>query len=128
MGSSQYRANKRGTVERNLENLGKIKITAEPGPTTTSYLIELEKPVLRESLLLKKVQELDLNLRGAKTEEELDSILREVRPTLPLKQRVEAIRLPSLLSATVYSSQKLRCHVNSTDPELCTELITFFCG
>ena len=36
-----------------LENLGKVKITAEPGKDETVYLIEIERPVLREQLLIK---------------------------------------------------------------------------
>jgi len=33
--------------------LGKVKITAEPGKDKTVYLIEVERPVLREHLLIK---------------------------------------------------------------------------
>ena len=49
---SRYAAGS-GTIVRELENLGKVKITAEPGKDETVYLIEVEKPVLREQLLIK---------------------------------------------------------------------------
>ena len=42
-----------GTVERELENLGKVRITAEPAKDETSYLIEIEKPVLKGEYLIK---------------------------------------------------------------------------
>ncbi len=46
-----------GTVVRELENLGKVKITAEPGKNETVYFIEIEKPIFREGLLLKTFEE-----------------------------------------------------------------------
>ncbi len=48
---------KGGTVERNLDNLGKVKISAEPGADETSYLIEIEKPTLAEGLFTKLAKE-----------------------------------------------------------------------
>ncbi len=44
---------KTGTVERNLEKLGKVKITAEPAEDETSYLIEIEKAILTRITLLR---------------------------------------------------------------------------
>jgi len=49
-----------GTVERELENLGKVRITAEPWTNKTRYLLELEKPLLREGLLEKHLRSLTL--------------------------------------------------------------------
>ncbi len=46
-----------GTVVRELENLGKVKITAEPGENETLYFIEIEKPIFREGLLRKTFKE-----------------------------------------------------------------------
>ena len=40
-----------GTVERNLRNLGKTKITAKPGLNETVYVIDVEKPVLEQGLI-----------------------------------------------------------------------------
>lgn len=44
---------KSGTVEVELENFGKTKITAEPGLEDTSYIIEVTKGVLKASLINK---------------------------------------------------------------------------
>ncbi len=46
-----------GTVERVLTNLGKTKISAEPGPDTTNYIVEVEKPVFHEKLIAKVYKE-----------------------------------------------------------------------
>jgi len=40
-----------GTVERNLRNLGKTKITAKPGEKTTEYTVDVEKAVLEQGLI-----------------------------------------------------------------------------
>jgi len=42
-----------GTVERDLRNLGKTKITAKPGEKTTEYIIDIEKAVLDQGLISK---------------------------------------------------------------------------
>ena len=46
-----------GTVVRELENLGKVIITAEPGQKQTIYLVEIEKPVLKEEFFIKLAKE-----------------------------------------------------------------------
>ena len=42
-----------GTVVRQLGNLWKVKISAEPGAKETIYLIEIEKPVLKDEYIVK---------------------------------------------------------------------------
>ena len=42
-----------GTVERTLSNLGKTKISAQPGPDLTVYIVDVEKPVLHDYLIIK---------------------------------------------------------------------------
>lgn len=44
----------KGTVEGVLKNIGKTKVTAEPGMERTKYYIEVEKPILRENFIAKK--------------------------------------------------------------------------
>jgi|GEM_PF-2716070 hypothetical protein len=49
-----------GTVERNLKNLGKIKIVAEPHSGTTTYFLEVGKPILDYALIDKLSKETGL--------------------------------------------------------------------
>ena len=89
-----------GTVERDLENLGKVKITAEPGEKQTTYLIEIEKPLLKEGPLFKTVKE--------------SEFLKKERGFLGEEGSVE-----------VLSTRRLRYYLPSTDPRKCTEFISF---
>ena len=88
------------TVERNLENLGKVKITAEPGEEQTSYLIEIEKPILKEGYIAKISKETELS----KQEKELFGQETGVR---------------------ILSSNRLRLYLPSTEPAICTEYVTY---
>ena len=45
-------------MERDLENLGKVKITAEQGLNETAYLLEIDKPVLLKWLDSRYIQSL----------------------------------------------------------------------
>ncbi|HEX74757.1 MAG TPA: hypothetical protein G4N93_06400 [Dehalococcoidia bacterium] len=85
-----------GTVERELENLGKIKITAEPGAKETVYLIEIEKPILRGEYIAKISKESEL--------------LQEEKKLLGRESQV-----------VVLSPTRMRWHLASTDPKTCTE-------
>lgn len=89
-----------GTVERQLENLGKVRITAEPGKDNTSYLIEIEKPLLKEGPLYKIVQEPDF-----------------------VKQEGKILGQQSQI--TVLSPNRMRFNIPCTDPKPCTEFVTF---
>lgn len=89
-----------GTVERQLDKLGRVKITAEPAANETSYTIEIEKPILKEGLLLKKFQE----PRFVKVEKEL---------------------LGKEGMFYVLSPMRFRYELPSTDPKVCTQFITF---
>jgi len=89
-----------GTVVRELENLGKVRITAEPAEGETSYFIEIEKPILNQGYIVKIGKETEL----ARKEKELF--------------RKEGTVL-------VLSRQRMRYRTPSTDPKTCTEFITF---
>ncbi len=89
-----------GTVERELEKLGKVKITAEPGHEQTTYLIEIEKPILRQGLLIKKGKE----------------------PEFLEKEKKLLGKEGGLI---VLSPNRLRYELPCTDPKACTEFVTF---
>jgi len=89
-----------GTIERELENLGKVKITAEPGQKETAYLIEVEKPIFREGLLIKTSNEPEF----VNKEKELLG-----------KEGTVSVSLPT----------RMRYHLPTTDPKTCTEFMTF---
>lgn len=91
---------KGGTVERNLENLGKVKITAEPGKDKTYYLIEIEKPVLKNEYIVKIDKETEL-----------------------VKEEMKLFGQES--QVIVLSPTRMRWHLTSTDPKTCTEFVTF---
>ncbi len=89
-----------GTVERELDNLGKIKITAEPSVDITTYIIEISRPIFKEGPLSRKFKEEHF----LKTENQLlgrEGIFYVLSPT------------------------KLRYVLHNTDPRVCTEFITF---
>ena len=89
-----------GTVTRELENLGKIKITAEPRSNTTQYLIEIEKLVLKEGPLEKMFKE-------------------------PEFVRREKELLGQEGTWTFLSPHRLRYELPSTNPKSCTDFVTF---
>ncbi len=89
-----------GTVERELENLGKVRITAEPGAKETVYLIEIEKPILNQGYLVKISKETELATKESRLFGKEGTIV-------------------------VLSRHRMRYYVNSTDPKVCTEFITF---
>ena len=88
------------TVERELENLGKVTITAEPALNKTVYLIEIEKPILRERFFGKKIGEADF-----------------------VKQETKILGKEG--EATILSPHRMKYFVPSTDPKACTEFVTF---
>jgi hypothetical protein len=89
-----------GTVVRELENLGRVRITAEPAENETSYLLEIEKPILREGLFFKKAKESDFIER----EKEL---------------------LSAEAKASVLSPNRMRYYLPTTDPKVSTEFVSF---
>ncbi len=89
-----------GTVTRELENLGTVKISAELGRDKTGYLIEIEKPILKEGLLEKKFREPEF----VKFEKEL---------------------LGNEGTFSVFPPNRLRYTLPSTDAKACTEFISF---
>jgi hypothetical protein len=89
-----------GTVVRELENLGKVRITAEPAENETSYLVEIEKPILSQSYLVKVSRQTEL----ARKEKELFGKEGNV---------------------LVLSSQRMRYRMPCTDPKVCSEFVTY---
>ena len=90
------------TVERNLSNLGKTRISAEPSPTVTSYIVEIERPILQQELLLKICNEENF------LEKEREIFSKEVS-----------------IKATVYSPTRMRIILPCTESKTCTEYMTF---
>lgn len=89
-----------GTVEGKYKNLGKVQVTASPGPKETRYDITIENPILDQAFILKKSQETEL----INKEKELfgeESTVNTISPVLVIW------RLPS------------------TDPKICTEFVRF---
>lgn len=89
-----------GTVERELDNLGKIKITAEPSVDTTTYIIEISRPIFKEGPLSRKFKEEQF-----------------------LKTETQLLGREGIFY--VLSPIKLRYVLHNTDPRACTEFITF---
>ena len=91
-----------GTVERDLKNLGKTKISAKPGADMTIYFIEIEKPVLQDDLIIKFGRE-----TGLENEEKrlFDNKLTGVSSPLPTRL---VVRVPC------------------TEPTKCTEYMSIF--
>ena len=89
-----------GTVERELENLGKVRITAEPGEKETVYLIEVEKPILNEGLLMK----------GSNKPEFINK---------------EKELLGKVGRGVFLSPTRTRYHLPCTDPKTCTDFMNF---
>ena len=88
-----------GTITRELPNLGKIKITAEPGLEKTIYTIDIEKPILHFEYL-------------AKVEKETKFDEYELRL---FKKKATGI---------VLSPQRTKITVPCVEPKTCTEYIT----
>ncbi len=92
-----------GTVVRELENLGKVTITAEPGKDETSYLIEIEKPILREGLLIRASNQPEF-----------------------LNKEKELFGEQWKRSRGVFlSPTRTRYYLPCTDPKTCTGFVTF---
>lgn len=91
-----------GTVERHLDNLGKIKVTAEPGLKETSYIVEIENPILHEDYLV-KVHGDDVAFKKHE-----DEILGENK----------------VIGLSVFTPTRMRLRVPSTDPKVCTDFMT----
>ena len=89
-----------GTIVRELENLGKVSITAEPGANETTYFIEIEKPILREGFFVKKGKEREF------LETEIKLLGKEG-------------------TVNILSSTRMRYRLPSNDPTVCTEFVTF---
>ncbi|MHC1628890.1 MAG: hypothetical protein ACXQTI_08685 [Candidatus Nezhaarchaeales archaeon] len=89
----------RGTRELVLSNLGKTKITAEPGREETTYFIEFEKPIVRPRFIKKKSLETGL------AEEEKRLFGKEVF--------IHAL-----------GPNKMVIHIPSTDPATCSNYIS----
>ncbi|PIU23170.1 MAG: hypothetical protein COT13_04495 [Chloroflexi bacterium CG08_land_8_20_14_0_20_45_12] len=88
-----------GTVERSLDNLGEVKITAEPGESDTTYFVEIGKPILKGDYLMKLTKETSF----AATERKL---------------------FGSEPHVIVFSPIRMRIRIPSNDSKRCTEYIT----
>lgn len=91
-----------GTVHRKMEHLGSVSISARPGPTTTEYRVEIEKPLIRQGLIVKLAKETGF------------------------VDKVEKSLLDDLPRITELSSRAFLMHIPSTDSRLATEYMTRF--
>lgn len=89
-----------GTVKRELENLGTVRITAEPGADKTSYLIEISNPILNQGYLVKISKQTELAVKEKEFFGKEGTVL-------------------------VLSANRMRYSMLSTDPKTCTEFMTF---
>ena len=92
-----------GTVHRQMEHLGAVSITARPGDQETVYVVDVEKPVIREGLIIKLSQGSGF---GADVE-----------------KRMFGKNLPRILER---SGKSLLVSVPTTDAEVATEYMTLF--
>lgn len=95
------RLTKEGTIKRKLNNLGEIKITAEPEEDRTRYIVETQAPVLRDGLISKLSKETEF------AEKERKMFGEEPR-------------------VTSSSPTRLLVSVPSTNPKVCTKYINLF--
>lgn len=91
----------RATVERNLENLGKVSISAEPGRNKTTYHIKIEKPIIWGELISKLSKETGF------VDKEIKILGKE----------------PIILAL---SKTHLVMHVSCSESKVCTEYISLF--
>ena len=95
--AQQYRT---GTIERNLKNLGKTKISAFPQADITVYVIESERPILQGGLIVKLS-------KGTSLEDQERKMFNGIIP---------GINTPE--------ANRLVVHVPCTEPKLCTDYIS----
>jgi hypothetical protein len=92
-----------GTIERTLGNLGRTRITAEPGVNMTTYTIEIERPILQQELLTKIFNE------KAFLEKERGIFGKDI-----------------IMTFTVFSDTRMRLIIPCTEPKPCTEYMTLW--
>lgn len=93
----------RGTAEGVLKNLGKVKVTAEPGNKETKYHIQVEKPVLKGRFIDRKSKETGFEEK--------------------IEKNLFAGKVPRYL---VITPSLMIVSVPCTDPKICSEYITQF--
>lgn len=91
----------RGTAEGTLKNLGKTKVTAEPGKEETTYRIWIEKPVLKGEFLDKMSKESGFE-----------------------KKEIDLFGKPT--GGTVITQDYMIMRIPCTDPKICSDFITQF--
>jgi len=91
------------TVERTLANLGRTKISAEPGPEGTNYLVEIQKPILQQELILKV-----FNQKGF-VEQEREIFGKEI-----------------MMGLAVFSPTRVRIRIPCTEPQPCAKYMTLW--
>lgn len=92
-----------GTIEFELRNFGKTKVTAEPGADETRYIVKFERvPVIINEHLLGRMS----NITGL-TETEIEMF-------------------NSMTRATVIGSNMIKVTIPSTDPEACVKYMSLF--
>jgi hypothetical protein len=75
-----------GTVERELTNLGKTRISAKPGQDETVYFVEVERPVLQDDFISKLAKGTDFE---AKEMEFFGGQLTRISTPIPTRMTVK---------------------------------------
>ena len=89
-----------GTVERDLKNLGKIRITAEPHSNATTYFLDVDRPIFDVDLITKLSKQTGLE---QKEREIFSGSVPEIGSPLP---------------------NRLELELPSTEPSVCTKYIS----
>lgn len=90
------------TVERDLSNFGKARISAKPGIDSTVYIIDVEEPFLQDNLINKLVKTTGL-----------EDVERE-----SFDNRVATVTTPT--------ATRMLISIPSTDAKKCTKYMTIF--
>lgn len=89
------------TVERSLENLGKVRISAYPDNTETVYRIRVDQPIMMGGMIVKLSKETEM-------------------------EKIEKCMFEKMPSVNVISKNEFILHVPCIEPKLCTEYINIF--
>lgn len=91
-----------GTVHRQMEHLGAVTISARPSNKETEYVVEVEKPIVRQGLIVKLSAETGFG---------------------DVEKRIFGSNVPRLAER---SGNSFLVHVPTTDAKIATEYMTLF--
>ena len=91
-----------GTIHRQMQHLGAVSISARPGSKETEYVVDVEKPIVRQGLIVK---------------------LSEETGFVDVERRLFGSAVPRLAER---SGKSFLIHVPTIDAKLATEYMTLF--